>query len=1447
MKRILILTVIAVFAYTANSQVLRPFSVRYNNPSIRGNIVYVSNNIVTSTGVSTSENPPGGTSLNNGTAAAYLDVDGSTTFIPFTSTWKYLDNNTRPAGWQTVGYNDAAWLSGTIINPTRDFGYGDNDEDVCIRYGCNGNICFPTNACNKYITTLFRKQFTITGLASYSGFTINLYRDDGVVIYINGIEVARNNMPGGAVTNATLASGAAADDGNTAQVISLPAGNFAEGVNTIAVEVHQNAATSSDITFSLELLGINTNTTFSSSSAELNLPSCSQVLWAGLYWGATQGAGGVDISWINGETSVKLQVPGAGSYQAVNATQTDYHNGTIVPTLSHTGYRCFADITSLINTTNPNGTYRIADVVGPLGISNGSGGWTIVIVFSNPSLPPKNLTVFDGSAIMNGGDPPLHIPVSGFLTPPAGPINCELGAVVFDGDRGSQDEFSFKQDANPLTGLYTSMTPNATSNLNDMWNSTISYKGAVVTSRNPAHLNTLGYDADIIDVPNAGNTVLGNNQTSASIRFSSPSENYFLQVVTTSITVYNPSFSMLKTSLDINGATLQPGDVLLYTINYQNVGSDASTTTRIIDNVPAGTTYKPGSIFINGVPKTDAAGDDEAEYDLVARRLTFRLGTGANASTGGELAAGASGNVQFEVYTPSSCDVLSCSNILQNRARVDYAGKTSLLVLYDSSGYNGGAGCLQPGPSADTITGACLPQGDTSLTNLCPSTQVLLPLSRYGGYNFYTAMPFVPANLYNPATPVTSTRIIFANYDGPGSCVDDTIIIRIYITACPDIDDDDDGLPDYVEINIPAALQDADIDGIPNWNDNNYPGFTDNNSDGFNDNFDPAADSDSDGIPNFIDTDFPGFVDANGDGINDNMDTDLDNIPDNFDLDSDSDGIPDTVESFGVDVNGDGRIDNYTDTDIDGFSQNVDGNNTGVVGSANGLGARDTDSDGIPNYLDLDSDNDGIPDVVEVYGTDVANDGKSDGYSDADLDGYSDNIDSDVGNDTVAENVAIALLRTGTDGNGDGRADSYPYKNIESDSKPNPYDLDSDGDGITDVLEAQFTDGDYDGRVDGAINSRGWNTGIAAMGSLTLPDTDSAERVNPYDIDSDNDGIPDNVEGLSTLGYILPATVDTDADGIDDNYDDFSGFGGDGIHPYDKDGDTIPDYLDPDTDSDGLIDRVEGNDLDFNGLPDDSVTLTGADTDDDGLDDRFDNNNSGAEATSAYMGNGGTTSGDPTPGSITTVQQTAIASGLGCPTERDWRCMWYVLSCDIIHFKAVLQNQKVLLDWKAICRQEVDHFVVERSTDKTTFTEALTIAGRSLINEIEAYSAIDDISNMNAEMIYYRLRTVMRNGTTNWSPVATIRRNNTNLLDIQVAPNPVKGPARLFITAEKTGVAGIRIVDINGKLLYSYKEKIAAGNTSLIINQSANWPAGIYYLHFTMGENSVVQKFTVTR
>jgi len=1349
-----------------------------------------------------------------------------TSFIPFASNWKYLDNNTRPAGWETPPYNDAAWAAGN-----GQFGYGDGDENTVVNYGPDPN--------NKYVTTYFRKQITIPNVSLFAGFIINLIRDDGAVVYVNGTEVIRNNLPTGAIAHGTFALAAISgvDESNPISYY-LPTTAFVNGVNTIAVEMHQNNLTSTDLSFDLELLGT-TDETFNSSSADLNLPSCSGVLFAGLYWGATQGTDGTNISWINNETNVKLMVPGSSVYQTVTSSQTDYHNGTLVPGLPHTGYRCFADITSLVNASSPNGTYVVGNVASPAGIINGAGGWTIVIAYSDPLTIVRNLTVFDGSIIMNGGDPALHVPISGFLTPPSGPVSCELGAVVYDGDRVSTDEYSFKQDSNPMVGTYTNLTPNLTANLNDMWNSTISKYGSVVTTRNPAHQNTLGYDADILTVPNVGNTVLGNSQTSASIRFSSPSENYMLQVATTAISQYTPTFRLRKTATDLNGGSLAPGDVVRYQIDFQNLGNDASVATVVYDNIPNGTTYVPNSLVINSVSKTDILADDEADYDFTNNRVIFRLGTGADGTNGGEVPSGNSGSVTFEVYTPSSCVVFSCNNTIRNRARIDYGGKLSGINLFDSSGIDV-SGCLTPSPVTNTISGSCRPLGDTILTNICPTTSVTIPIARYAGYRFYTGFPFNGGNLYNPSLPVTTTQIIYAHYDGPGSC-DDTIRLNIFIMACPDIDDDNDGIPDYVELDNIVALQDADSDGTPNWNDNSYPGFVDYNSDGFNDNFDPSADADNDGEPNFYDADFPGWVDSNSDGVNDNMDKDLDGIPNHLDLDSDNDGIPDVVESFGVDVDGDGRIDNYSDTDNDGFSQNVDGNNSGVAGSGLGLGRVDIDGDGIANYLDLDSDNDGIPDIIEAGGTDAANSARVSAFSDSDADGYDDALDADVGNDYTSENSPASLLKTGTDGNNDGRCDSWPNKNIDGDSKPDLYDLDSDGDGITDVKEAQFTDADWNGSVDGGVNSDGRNAALASLPALTLPDTDGTGRVNPFDIDSDDDGIPDNVEGLTTLGYLLPSGTDSDADGIDNSYDNAVGFGGDGIHPVDTESDGTPDYLDSDTDNDGLIDRIEGNDFNLNGMPDDNVTLMGVDTDGDGLDDRFDANNSSVEGTSAYMGNGGTFSGDATPGSLTMVQRTPIA--FGCPTERDWRCLPYVLSCEFITFKGNLQQKTVQLDWTALCRQEIEYFIVERSIDGTIFTQAFTTPGSPVLNEVQSYNGTDNIEGISADILYYRLKSVMKSGRIIVSNVISVRKGQGTGLSMKLVPNPVRNQLQLQVTSEKQGLAEIVILDATGRIVLKEKENINKGSNTISYFQVSRFAEGVYYIKLQINGEVMLEKF----
>ena len=1614
-KKTTLIACMLLSALFADAQVLRPFTPRYSNPSVRGNIVYVSNNIITSTSTNTSEAPPGGSATNNDAPAAYLDIDGvpptqyigfgdswyyranntrpanwqtvaynhatwstgngkfgygrggettcipsggggtvcnptgnkwittyfrkvvnipdptlhddfslhirrddgiaiyvngtevyrnnlpagalahgtlatnasdngdavlvvdlpastfiagnntiavevhqtnatssdlvfdmelygnpniNTTILPFGSSWKYLANNTRPANWETAGYNDVAWSTGN-----GSFGYGDGDETTCIPSGGGGTVCSPTG--NKWITTYFRKVINIPDPGAFPNFILNLIRDDGAIVYINGVEVLRSNMPEGAVTHATLASSAIGNAAESTPIpFYIPSSYFVAGDNTIAVEIHQESASSTDISFDLQLKGT-TDSTFCSTSADLNLPSCTNVLWAGLYWGATQGSDGSNTSWIIDETNVQIKVPGSASYQTVVSAQTDYHNGTLVPGLPHTGYRCFADITSLVNANNPNGTYTIANVTGPAGIENGSGGWTIVIAYADPSTVVRNLTVFDGSVIMNGGDPALHVPITGFLTPPSGPVSCELGAVVFDGDRGQTDEFSFKQNSNPLSGTYSNLTPNTTSDLNDMWNSTISYKGAVVTSRVPAHQNTLGYDADIIDVPNAGNTVLGNSQTSASIRFSSPSENYMLQVVSTSISQFTPEFNISKSSDDLNGGSLLPGEELRYTISYVNSGNDTSTATIITDRIPTGTSYKPGSLSIDGVPKTDAPGDDEAEYDYVTNTVTFRIGTGANASDGGEMIPTASGSVSFDVYTASSCAVFSCNTSVSNQARISYNGKLSTLNLYDSSGVLV-SGCIVPGPLVNTVSGTCLPTGDTLITNVCPSLTALIPYERFAGYRFYTAMPFTDATLYDPSAPVTYSRTIFAFYDGVGAC-DDTIRVNFHITACPDIDDDDDGIPDYVEIDDPVALQDHDSDGIPNWTDTNYPGYVDNNADGVNDNFDPSADSDNDGIPNYRDSNFPGFTDSNGDGVNDKMDKDLDGIPNHLDLDSDNDGIPDVVEAYGVDTDGDGRIDNYTDTDNDGLSQNVDNGNTGVTGSGNGLGVQDLDGDGIPNYLDLDSDNDGIPDVVEVYGQDIDNDGKIDGFVDLDYDGYADSVDGDVNNDGTAENAANSLVRTGPDADNNGRADSYPYKNMDADTRINAYDLDSDGDGITDTREAGFTDADWNGKIDGTYNADGWSTIVAAMASLNLPDSDGAGRVNVYDIDSDDDGIPDNIEGQPTSGYLLPSGADSDGDGIDNSYDDFSGFGGDGIHVYDEDGDGTPDYIDTDADNDGFPDIIEGNDFNLNALPDDEVSLTGIDTDDDGLDDRFDADNGSASGTSAYMGNGGSTNGDASPGSNTMVQHTDNGGAGSCETERDWRCLAYVLPCEITHFAADLQGNRVLIDWTVLCRQDIAHFVVQRSAGSANFEDVAIINGRSAVNEAEHYEAFDNLEGVNASVIHYRLKSVLRNGQLRYSAVASVRRDQQDLQNVVLFPNPVTSQLQVSLYLNHSTRASIHIIDGNGKRIAEHRHTLVPGTNVVTYAETRSLPNGIYYLRIDLGSETIIRKFSVLR
>ncbi|RXK57734.1 T9SS type A sorting domain-containing protein [Lacibacter luteus] len=167
-----------------------------------------------------------------------------TSIISYGSSWKYLDNGSNQGTtWRTVSFNDAAWATGNA-----QLGYGDGDEATVVSYGSNAN--------KKHITTYFRKTITVADASVFSSYTLNIKRDDGAVVYINGVEVYRTNMPTGTISYTTKASTDAADDGNTAQTITLNAGALVTGTNVIAVEVHQRTANSTDLSFDLLLTGI---------------------------------------------------------------------------------------------------------------------------------------------------------------------------------------------------------------------------------------------------------------------------------------------------------------------------------------------------------------------------------------------------------------------------------------------------------------------------------------------------------------------------------------------------------------------------------------------------------------------------------------------------------------------------------------------------------------------------------------------------------------------------------------------------------------------------------------------------------------------------------------------------------------------------------------------------------------------------------------------------------------------------------------------------------------------------------------------------------------------------------------------------------------------------------------------------------------------------------------
>lgn len=173
-------------------------------------------------------------------------LSGQTILVNSGVVWKYLDDGSdQNTSWRYPSFNDAGWATGAAK-----LGYGDGDEATVISYGSNPN--------NKHITYYFRHSFNVTDPSQYLGLTLGLLCGDGAVVYLNGIEIERSNMPSGTIDYLTLASSTVGGGDEEIFFESLEnPGNLITGTNVLAVEVHLISATSSDVSFDLRLEGPN--------------------------------------------------------------------------------------------------------------------------------------------------------------------------------------------------------------------------------------------------------------------------------------------------------------------------------------------------------------------------------------------------------------------------------------------------------------------------------------------------------------------------------------------------------------------------------------------------------------------------------------------------------------------------------------------------------------------------------------------------------------------------------------------------------------------------------------------------------------------------------------------------------------------------------------------------------------------------------------------------------------------------------------------------------------------------------------------------------------------------------------------------------------------------------------------------------------------------------------
>lgn len=372
--------------------------------------------------------------------------------------------------------------------------------------------------------------------------------------------------------------------------------------------------------------------TWNSSSADLQFstenganPSCSSIIYAGLYWtGRTTADGAASspneftvtktndnqtITKIFNKKHILFKGPNATAYQEIIAEDRNIY----YPNFSDAFiYSAYADVTNYVR-LHGAGTYFAADIA--LAEGNGSstgfsGGWGLVVVYANDQMKQRDITVYDGHAfVLNGNSSGYLIDVSGFHALQMGPVGVKLGVMASEGDVGLGGDFFQIQKRNESQFVNLQHELNSADNFFNSSNTT--------AVRQPQLQNNTGIDIGTFSLLNANNELIGNNQTSTKFRYGTVGDTYAIFALVLAVDSYTPEIENIVSISSVAGQTageinaLLPGQEFEVTIQVRNKSTEPLRNVIVELPLPFNTTYIPesanGTLVFNSTTLSQSA------------------------------------------------------------------------------------------------------------------------------------------------------------------------------------------------------------------------------------------------------------------------------------------------------------------------------------------------------------------------------------------------------------------------------------------------------------------------------------------------------------------------------------------------------------------------------------------------------------------------------------------------------------------------------------------------------------------------------------------------------------------------------------------------------------------------------------------------------------------------